>query len=848
MSKKTLKRSLALGALMAFVITGSAMAANLGDTATYNGTIKNETELVGNGYTILTLVGNTSASGSQASISTSTGLKNVSNIKELVYKDGWGDGVGVGGVANATEATNGDTLTLSNIDSIRTEGAIGDTTIMFHAQGSEIYLKEIGDIDISDTTRCFYAQNAGGRDALLEIDAETINVKASSTAVQAQSQNTDGGIASIDMHAKNITLEVEPDYACVSIYNYNGSSASKIKIEADERLSITGSAAVNAQYGSNKDNLASIELNAKNVIITNNAVKTNDDGTIKYPFALSARNFSSIEVGKNEGFENASIQGVIRSGNKDTESDYSIVDVNFGTNGYFNGRVETNQNAVTKLDFGNGSEWELTEASTITNVTFAKDSVLNIDGNTFKEDTGAYALNGASDEASLTVANGAKIVIVNGELDGTYNVAKDFATNEGANWTLQADNALWYVDWTDLDENTNTLQGKILVKDGEALVESGVATGENQNILSNVAGATEGKNATADAINELASSGASTEDIQKGAAALLQIGEAGGFTGNVVSVGKQVNNVVGGRNSFAGPKHGGPRHRGGHGPSVTEENNGGAIWAQYVHGKDKVDGIDMGGVENAYESQFNGVVLGADFKQVGSYASGIAFNYGEGDSHSKKNVVQSDSEFDFWGVSYYGAVKKQDTNFIFDIGYSESDSDVEQVVGGNTITANPEASTWSAGVKVEKLIDKGAVQIVPYAGLRYMSIDTDEYEAKGSTAGATYYSTERQDIWLLPIGVSLSQENVYDSGWIVTPKADLSYTWAMGDTDSSMTVNMPGVGSDNLGYTVMDDGSFMATIGLDAQKEDWTFGVAYSYQKGDSTRSDRWYVNARYSF
>ena len=38
MAKKILKRSLALGALMAFVITGSAMAAELTSYDDYNGT------------------------------------------------------------------------------------------------------------------------------------------------------------------------------------------------------------------------------------------------------------------------------------------------------------------------------------------------------------------------------------------------------------------------------------------------------------------------------------------------------------------------------------------------------------------------------------------------------------------------------------------------------------------------------------------------------------------------------------------------------------------------------------------------------------------------------------------
>lgn len=523
----------------------------------------------------------------------------------------------------------------------------------------------------------------------------------------------------------------------------------------------------------------------------------------------------------------------------------------------FNGTGIVNLTGSVSVE--NGATWSVSGPVNAKVLNFGENTKFVIkDGSVFetkKNNNDVFVINADGDGNRLSVDKGAKIIIGNGKVDQTYNIAKGFGKEAGFNWELQADNALWYVEW--YRDNTpvngitlHPLYATIKVKDSEALVESGVATNENKEILTNIAVAEKGKNPTVDVINDLASKeNITVEQIQKGAAALLQIGEAGGFSGNVVSISKQVNGSVGARNSFTGPKHGGPRHRGGHGPSIVDENNGSAIWAQYVHGKDKVDGIDMGGVENAYESQFNGVVFGADFKQVGSYASGIAFNYGEGDSHSKKNVVQSDSEFDFWGVSYYGAVKKQDTNFIFDVGYSESDSDVEQKVLGSTITANPEASTWTAGVKVEKLIDKGAVQIVPYAGLRFMTIDTDEYEAKGGTASeATYYSTERQNIWLLPVGVSMSQENVYDSGWIVTPKADLSYTWAMGDTDSSMTVNIPNVGSDTLGYTVMDDGSFMATVGLDAQKEDWTFGLAYSYQKGDSTRSDRWYVNARYSF
>ena len=40
-----------------------------------------------------------------------------------------------------------------------------------------------------------------------------------------------------------------------------------------------------------------------------------------------------------------------------------------------------------------------------------------------------------------------------------------------------------------------------------------------------------------------------------------------------------------------------------------------------------------------------------------------------------------------------------------------------------------------------------------------------------------------------------------------------------GDTDSSMTVGLPGTtAADRLGYTIMDKGSFIGKVGLEAEK------------------------------
>ena len=223
----------------------------------------------------------------------------------------------------------------------------------------------------------------------------------------------------------------------------------------------------------------------------------------------------------------------------------------------------------------------------------------------------------------------------------------------------------------------------------------------------------------------------------------------------------------------------------------------------------------------------------------------MAFNYGEGDTNSVGSAARTKSEYDFWGIGYYGNIRNEDTNVIFDVNYAKTDSEVTQNNSGTAFEANPETTTWSAGVKVEKLYQNNNVQIVPYTGLRYMSIDSDDYSTKD---GAFNYSMDRQDIWLLPLGVSIRQEVVNDNGWVVTPKVDLSYIWAFGDTNSNMEVKSPFSGVSQVGYDVMDDGSWLGLVGIEAAMDDWTFGVSYSYQKGDHSESKKWYVDAKYSF
>lgn len=276
---------------------------------------------------------------------------------------------------------------------------------------------------------------------------------------------------------------------------------------------------------------------------------------------------------------------------------------------------------------------------------------------------------------------------------------------------------------------------------------------------------------------------------------------------------------------------------GGFGKAAVDTADNGSIWAQYIHNKDKVD--NMGGV--SYDGQYNGVIIGGDFANRGKYSSGIAFSYGSGDSTGSA----SKNEFDFWGLSYYGGIQNGDTNLIFDVGYSKTSNDVKGV-----IKAEPDTQVISMGIKGEKLISNGhGTSYVPYAGLRYMNIDTDSYNGSIDGKTAAHYSTDKADLWLLPVGISISHESVTAGGWKVRPTADIAYVWTLGDKNTAMDITVPGVNAtDRLGYDIMDSGFFVGKLGLEAEKGDWTYGLGYACQKGSHAQNSKFMLNVTYSF
>ena len=808
MAKKILKRSLALGALMAFVITGSAMAENL---------------MITNGN--YTLNGNETYDKVDIDFSsTDYALKGngVLTAKEYIRLSAFCSNLKTEGVESEANLM----ISAPSIEMVNTATSAA-VYISSDKSNDLISIKDFDKLNINATN---YSEEKGsyrhnlegngirvrGTDSTVDVvgnEGSVVDIKASENAVYSNSNTATINISASKINISSLGIdeggEAHRGHAVVSL-------GGTININGNDIINIIAAREPNAEY---------------------NHGHSEYDTAVGHAIYGTAGTIN-INMGDN-------VSGDVNIDGNIITKDDAVANVNFN-GGSFKGISEGKNN----LAFAQGGIWNVEGASSVANATFGAGSTLKINGPDF---TGSdYAITGTG---KLAVEKGANLII-EGMEKNTYNIAKGFATNEGENFTIVNDNALMQAQMV-LNKDAQELKAVVTAKSADQIVSSGIASSSAATTIGQLASdlasangdvtkiAPENQAAAKFLMNVMsgAASGNKTAQNMKDAMdSALNIGENLGANASAAVVANNVTGITTQRLSFTNLS---TTPQGGHDKVERKYKSGEGVWAQYMHGKDKVEDMPMSDTTTTYDSQYNGIVFGYDFKEVGKTHTGIAFNYGSGDSNGATSSTHSRSEFDFWGVGLYHSIMNDDTNLVFDINYNKSDTDVTQNGLGGLVTANPKTDTISVGVKAEKLIQNGPVQIVPYAGLRYMTINTDDYRVAALNAT---YSPERQNVWLIPVGVSLRQENTYENGWKVTPKADLSYIWALGDTDSSMSVAVGNVAPFTNEYTVMDNGSFLGTLGIEAAKGDWTYGLSYSYQKGEYQRSDKWFVDVRYSF
>lgn len=266
------------------------------------------------------------------------------------------------------------------------------------------------------------------------------------------------------------------------------------------------------------------------------------------------------------------------------------------------------------------------------------------------------------------------------------------------------------------------------------------------------------------------------------------------------------------------------------------------VWAKVIHSKDTVSDADLGKMQGNYDSKYNGIVVGGDFYHHNNLTVGAAFSYVDGDVSGHTLATSTKDDAKYYGLSLYGGLEKGDYALLGDVSYLRGSHDVTQHVAGEALTSSFDTDAFSVGVRGEKRISYGESKFIPYAGARYVHLNTDD----STNSVGLSYSQSGQNLFLLPVGVKYSAD--YKQGnWTIRPVAELGYVWNTGDRSVDQTVSLDGT-ANGFSYDVTDSGSFIGKLGIEATNGTITYGLDYEYQKGDTVKSNRYGGHINFKF
>lgn len=480
------------------------------------------------------------------------------------------------------------------------------------------------------------------------------------------------------------------------------------------------------------------------------------------------------------------------------------------------------------VDLTNGAivvDGTLTAAPTInTNGTFTaeKGSVTMIDGSKFAEKDGGSVSAAITGVTTATIDDGAKLFIDNAKKGETYKVINgaDTGWKDG---NIISDNSLLVFAGDKNDDSAFNVTASYDKVDN--------VYGEGAVVIADVVDKTLADEDEGDAAFDFFNAAASsknnvTKDAQVAAFnSAANMGEMGGVNHAAYSVSNAMTDAVADHLSIA-----------------THGNQDKDIWAHYVHNKENIEGISLGGINADYDLQYNGIVVGSDLYKNGKATAGIALSYIEGDVTNRNIASNTKNEAEYYGASVYGRIDNGNSAVLGDITYMHGSSDITQQNSGYKLTADADTDVFSIGVRAEQKVEAGVGQFVPYAGLRYMHIGTGNYT---NSIGMSY-DVDEQNLWLLPVGVTYSCE-AQKGDWTIRPVVEAGYVWAMGDRDTNQTVSLNGA-ADGFGFDTADSGSFISRFAVEAEKANVIYSLGYEYQKGDTVKANKWMANMTFTF
>lgn len=685
---------------------------------------------------------------------------------------------------------------------------------------------------------------------------DTLNVYSANVGIMAQ-HTAGNGAGHVKVHVSKAVNVYSDDASAVQVSNFGTGDGSvtdndpSLSIVSDGTVSVESNGyqavLINDQYeydGPSNPGDSTVTISGKEGVSLISAEKANGKNTSRYLCGIqiyrAASGTSSVDVSSENGdvFVSGAEAAVRLTGHSDTASSGPSVGATI---------------------HGKNVTLESTKEDSTSSALDLSNSKLTVTGD-------SISVNAANDQAIKVSGSKGNLTFGDGKANTDVYVNGYMTVTDGATATF-AEGTTTHVDSKYLTDD----KGKVFITTGNG---SGKVTFEKDSHLDigNVATGTELKFSDSEYLNQAAAGAIQTNNVlqditmdgtqmkvvmvdKKDVGTLLKGAllantayeatktNAGGFADLLTGENDvEALNSAAGLSAMAGVEHGTYTAAGifndavaGHLMNRNDED----VWAYGFHNKENVNGLSFGA---DYDAQYNGVVAGVDLYRKGGTVAGIALSYADGNVSGSNGFASTQNDADYYGASLYARFDRGSYALLGDISYMRGDHDVTQWNKGQQITASPDSDAVSVGVKAVKDFTAGeSGTLTPYIGVRYLRLSTD-----GFTAYNASYSGDDQDLVLIPVGVNYSAA-ITGGSWTFRPYAGVGYIWNAGDKSADQTVTL-GTAANSFSYDTVDSGSFLTRVGFTADHGDMSYGVGYSWQKGDSVSNNAWTLSASFRF
>lgn len=272
--------------------------------------------------------------------------------------------------------------------------------------------------------------------------------------------------------------------------------------------------------------------------------------------------------------------------------------------------------------------------------------------------------------------------------------------------------------------------------------------------------------------------------------------------------------------------------------SVKGEGN--RLWAQVTGGKTKLDGISSGAQSIKTDTNVYGLAIGGE-AQFTNFMLGAAITAGTG--KTENDAVDGTDDFEYYGFSLYGKTSVAGFDLLGDVSATWLKSDFT-IGGAADVDTDTTTAVYSFGVQGEKKFEMSWADFTLFIGVDVYHVRSDGFDnghgAKIDDSDATAVE--------IPIGARLSKSLETTGGFHMEPSFMLAVVPTIADTEIDSKVRFAGAES-TYNFTFADDVKIRSNIGLDAVKDNFTFGLRAGYEWGDEERSAmNLQLRAKYAF